>query len=99
MWAIRLSAAFVGLILLSSLCSLCLCGEPQIVRAEPHRSPCDLAVLPGARRVLTANHTADSVSLIDVAAGKVIAEQRCGRRPSAVAVTPDGKRAAVSNLW
>jgi YVTN family beta-propeller protein len=56
-------------------------------------------VLPGARRVLTANHTADSVSLIDVAAGKVIAEQRCGRRPSAVAVSADGKRAAVSNLW
>ncbi|HEX5272289.1 MAG TPA: hypothetical protein VFW33_17450, partial [Gemmataceae bacterium] len=55
-------------------------------------------MLPGARRVLTANHTADSVSLIDVTAGKVISEQRCGRNPSAVAVTPDGKRAAVSNL-
>ncbi len=67
--------------------------------AEPHRSPCDLAVLPGARRALTANSTADTVSLIDVAAGKVLAEVRCGRRPSAVAVTPDGKRAAVSNLW
>ncbi len=67
--------------------------------AEPHRSPSDLAVLPGARRVLTANHTADSASLIDVASGKLLAEQRCGRRPSAVAVTPDGKRAAVSNLW
>jgi cytochrome c peroxidase len=68
-------------------------------RPEPHRSPCDIAVLPGARRAVTANSTADSVSLIDVAAGKVIAEQRCGRRPSAVAVAPDGKRAAVSNLW
>jgi YVTN family beta-propeller protein len=66
--------------------------------AEPHRSPCDLAVLPGASRLLTANHTADTVSLIDVASGNVIAEQRCGRRPSAVAVTADGKRAAVSNL-
>jgi cytochrome c peroxidase len=78
---------------------LCLCGEKSERRAEPHRSPCDLAVLPGARRVLTANHTADSVSLIEVAAGKVIAEQRCGRRPSAVTVSADGKRAAVSNLW
>jgi YVTN family beta-propeller protein len=56
-------------------------------------------VLPGGQRVLTANHTADSVSLVDVAHGKVLAEQRCGRRPCAVAVTPDGKRAAVSNLW
>jgi YVTN family beta-propeller protein len=66
---------------------------------EPHRSPYDLAVLPGGQRVLTANHTADSVSLVDVVNGKVLAEERCGRRPSAVAVTPDGKRAAVSNLW
>jgi cytochrome c peroxidase len=87
--------------LLSSVfCLLCIpsSGRPTPSTKEPHRSPCDLAVLPGARRALTANETADTVSLIDVAAGKVIAEQRCGRRPSAVAVTPDGKRAAVSNL-
>jgi len=66
--------------------------------SEPHRSPYDLAVLPGRRRVLTANHTADSVSLVDVSVGKVLAEQSCGRRPSAVAVSRDGKLAAVSNL-
>ena len=66
---------------------------------EPHRSPCDLAVLPDGRRVLTANPTADSVSLVDVRDSKVLAELRCGRKPSAVAVSRDGKRAAVSNLW
>ncbi len=73
-------------------------AAPPAGAPEPHRSPCDLALLPGGR-VLTANHTADSVSLVDVAADRVLAAQPCGRRPSAVAVTRDGKRAAVSNLW
>jgi cytochrome c peroxidase len=48
---------------------------------------------------LTANHTSDSVSLIDLRAGKVLAELPCGRKPVAVACSADGKRAAVSNLW
>jgi YVTN family beta-propeller protein len=64
----------------------------------PHRSPVELALLPGGR-ALTANHTSDSVSLIDLDAGKVLAEAPCGRKPVAVACTPDGRRAAVSNLW
>jgi cytochrome c peroxidase len=68
-------------------------------RVEPHRSPIDLALLPGGRQALTANHTADSVSLIDLEAGKVLAEQTCGHKPAAVACSRDGKRAAVSNLW
>jgi DNA-binding beta-propeller fold protein YncE len=48
---------------------------------------------------LTANHTADTVSLVDLARGRVLAEKPCGTRPVAVACSPDGKRAAVSNLW
>jgi DNA-binding beta-propeller fold protein YncE len=84
--------------LLSSLCSLCLCGESNPTK-EPHRSPIDLVVLPGGRQLLAANHTADTVSLVDLKAGKILAEQPCGRKPVAVATSPDGKRAAVSNLW
>src|SRR5262249_8280895 len=95
---LRPTAICAGVFLLSSLCSLCLCGENP-GRDEPHRSPCDLAVLPDGHRVLTANPAADSVSLVDVRDGKVRAELRCGRKPSAVAVARDGKRAAVSNLW
>jgi YVTN family beta-propeller protein len=79
------------------LCSLCLCGE--LLGHEPDRSPIDLAVLPDGRRVLTANHTADSVSLLDIETGKVLAEQACGRKPAGVACSADGKHAAVSNLW
>src|SRR5262249_28704279 len=61
---IALTAAAVLLGCLSSV-PLCLCGSDP-GRAEPHRSPCDLAAFPDGRRVLTANHTADSVSLVDV---------------------------------
>jgi DNA-binding beta-propeller fold protein YncE len=79
----------------SSLCSLCLCGES----IQLHRSPMDVALLPGSRLALTANHTADSLSLVDISAGKVLAELPCGRKPVAVACSPDGRHAAVSNLW
>ncbi len=66
---------------------------------ESHRSPIDLAILPDGKRVLTANHTADSVCLVDLESGKVLQEAKVGRKPSAVACSRDGKRAAVSNLW
>jgi cytochrome c peroxidase len=68
-------------------------------REEPHRSPVEVAVLPGGRLALTANHTADSLSLVDLPAGKVLAELPCGRKPAAVACSPDGRHVAVSNLW
>jgi DNA-binding beta-propeller fold protein YncE len=86
-------AVFFSLCL--SLCSLCLCGESS----ERHRSPVDVALLPGGRLALTANHTADTLSLVDLRAGAVLAELPCGRRPVAVACSADGKHAAVSNLW
>src|SRR5262245_4497813 len=70
--------------------------EPQ---PEPHRSPMDVVVLAGGRLALTANHTSSSASLVDLVEGKVLAEQSCGRKPAAVAASPDGRRAAVSNLW
>src|SRR6516164_3305133 len=68
-------------------------------REQPYRSPVDVALLPGGRLALTANHTADSVSLVDLSASKVLAELPCGRKPVAVACSPDGRHAAVSNLW
>src|SRR5262245_1368834 len=66
---------------------------------EPHRSPMDVVVFPDGRRALTANHTADSASLVDLTSGKVLAEMSCGRKPAGVACSADGRRAAVSSLW
>jgi DNA-binding beta-propeller fold protein YncE len=66
---------------------------------EPHRSPADVAVLPGGRLALAANQTSDSASLVDLAVGRVLDERPCGRKPAAVACSADGRRAAISNLW
>ncbi|MBL8797329.1 MAG: hypothetical protein JNM56_25735 [Planctomycetia bacterium] len=87
---------FVALLGASSLAALSLYGESKPI---PHRSPVDLAVLPGGARALTANQTSDSVSLIDLAGGKVLAEVACGKQPAAVACSRDGRRAAVANWW
>lgn len=67
--------------------------------AEPHRSPMDVAILPGGTRALTANHTSDSASLVDLDSGKVLAEIRCGHKPAGVGCSRDGCHAAISNLW
>ena len=64
---------------------------------ERDRSPSDVALLAGGRRALTANRTADSVSLVDMAQGKVLAETPVGRQPFSVAALPGGKRAVVTN--
>jgi cytochrome c peroxidase len=59
----------------------------------------DVALLPGGRLVVTANHTSDSLSLVDLKAGKVLTELPCGRKPVDVACSADGRHVAVSNLW
>ncbi|MGH7339851.1 MAG: YncE family protein, partial [Candidatus Rokuibacteriota bacterium] len=64
-------------------------------QAEPDRSPNDLAVSPDGRWAVTANRTSDSVSLVDLNEGKVVAEARVGRRPFAVALR--GSTAVVTN--
>jgi YVTN family beta-propeller protein len=90
----RHSFLLIVFFLFSFSVPLCLCGSSP----DKDRSPIDLAMLPD-HRALIANHTSDSVSLIDLDNGKVLAEVACGRKPSAVACSRDGTRAAVSNLW
>jgi YVTN family beta-propeller protein len=63
------------------------------------RSPLHVAVSADGRLALTANRDSDSASLVDLAAGKVLAEARCGRRPSGVALSSDGRRGVVSNQF
>jgi YVTN family beta-propeller protein len=80
-------------------------AEPPVVArpvaaaiVEPHRSPADVVLTPDGRSAISANHTAHTASLIDLAAGKVVAEVAVGKAPWAAAITADGKLAAVANL-
>jgi YVTN family beta-propeller protein len=65
--------------------------------APPDRSPTDLALTPDGRMALTANNTANTVSLVELDGGRVVTEKPVGERPFAVAVSPDGRTAVVSN--
>src|SRR6185503_10738685 len=47
------------------------------------RSPVDLALSPDERWLWTVNQTANSVSLVEIASEKTVAEIACGQRPSA----------------
>ncbi|QEH37914.1 Lactonase, 7-bladed beta-propeller [Aquisphaera giovannonii] len=68
-------------------------------KEEPHRSPIALALSADGRRLLTANQTAGSVSLVDTEANKVLAEVPTGDRPAGVAISPDGSRGLVAHWY
>lgn len=74
-------------------------GDRDKVAGQPHRSPVDLVLTVDEEWLLTANQTADSVSLIRTATGEVVTEVACGRRPAALALTPDGRRVLVSGTF
>jgi DNA-binding beta-propeller fold protein YncE/mono/diheme cytochrome c family protein len=63
---------------------------------EPDRSPVDVVLSADEQWLLTANQTSGTVSLVHVASGKVQAEVKCGARPSALALAPDGRHVLVS---
>jgi len=56
-----------------------------------------VAVTPGGTRVLVANRSDNTVSVINTATNTVIATIPVGSLPSEVAVTPGGTRAYVTN--
>jgi YVTN family beta-propeller protein len=75
-------------------------GAPQAIPARPlDRSPVDLVLTPDEKWLLTANQTSDTVSLLRVSDGAVVAEVGCGKHPSAIALTPDGRRVLVSGTY
>ncbi len=69
------------------------------IPAAIDRSPVDLAISPDGRWIVTANETSDSLSLIEVAGGRVVDEVACGSHPADVEFTPDGGRIVVSASW
>src|SRR5262249_19303661 len=64
-----------------------------------HRSPIALALSADCTRLLTANQTSGSVSLVDTAAGSVLAEVTTGDKPAGVALSKDGKRGVVTHWY
>lgn len=63
------------------------------------RSPIALAVAPGGERLLVANQGAGTVSWVDPAGRRVVAEVATGDRPAGVAISPDGRIGFVSHWY
>ncbi len=65
----------------------------RIVRRSP------LALSTDGTRLLTANQTAGTVSLVDTQAGQVLAEVATGDKPAGVAFAKDGRRGVVTHWY
>ncbi|MCI0357949.1 MAG: beta-propeller fold lactonase family protein [Planctomycetaceae bacterium] len=63
---------------------------------EPDRSPVDLLLGPNDAWLAAVNQTADTISLVRTADGKVLDEEPVGDHPSGIALAPDGKTLLVS---
>ncbi|MGD9720939.1 MAG: beta-propeller fold lactonase family protein [Pirellulales bacterium] len=68
----------------------------SLIDERVDRSPADLVLTPDEAWILSANQTSHTVSLVRASDGVVVDEAPCGRRPAAIAVTPDGRRALVT---
>ena len=71
----------------------------SLSRADPplyYKSPTALAVSADGDWVYVANHTADSVSVINTGSGQVEAEIPVGRGPRGMVLSPDGERLYVA---
>lgn len=84
---------------LTASVSLAAPGDPESRETEPHRSPIALALSSDGSRLLTANQTAGSVSLVDTKAGRVLDEVPTGEKPAGVALSRDGRRGAVAHWY
>jgi DNA-binding beta-propeller fold protein YncE len=60
------------------------------------RSPVDLVIGPEGRWLVTANQTSHTASLVRTSDGAVLGEVPVGRRPTVMALCPDGRRVLIS---
>lgn len=61
-------------------------------------APYDVVLSPDGTRAYVSVSQLDHVAVIDLAARQVVARVRTGRRPRALAITPDGRTIAVANF-
>lgn len=93
MAAIRTGWQTAGAAAIVACACLCTAGVARGAPAEPsYRSPVDVA-LAGTGRLLTANQSSGSISLVDTQRRVVLDEVACGAHPTAVAASADGRQA------
>ncbi len=73
--------------------------ESSSIPEKKDRSPVDLVLTIDERWLLTANQGTGTVSVVETASGKVVAEVPCGEKPQALALTADNRLLLVSNTW
>ena len=72
---------------------------PAQSAADQDRSPVSIALFANGSRLITANQTSGTVSLVDTATRKVLHELPTGDKPAGIAVSADGKTAVVSHWY
>src|SRR5262249_41177512 len=87
------------LLVLSALAIPSLASADDAPATGPHRSPIAMALSADGSRLLTANQSAGTVSLVDAQVGKVLHEVRTGDRPAGVALSKDGRRGVVAHWY
>ena len=90
---------FAALISVSPLSAADLSGKSLKLDVAADRSPVSLCLFDGGKKLLTANQTSGSVSLVDVTSRKVLHEISTGNKPAGVSVSPDGKTAVVTHWY
>ncbi|HEV3007262.1 MAG TPA: hypothetical protein VGX78_22520, partial [Pirellulales bacterium] len=76
-----------------------VCLASSALAGDVDRSPVDLVLSPDESSLVVVNQTSDTVSVVDVAEGTVVAELSCGHHPSAAAISADGQRVVVSATY
>ncbi len=89
----------LSILLVLGLPVFTLSAQESTIGRDVDRSPIALAVSSDGKRILVANQTAGSVSLIDTAQSKVIREQPTGDRPISVALSRDGRTGVVAHWF
>jgi YVTN family beta-propeller protein len=74
-------------------------SSPSVTQDEPNRSPVALAFSSDGTRLLVANQTSGTVSLVDTKRARVLHEVKTGEKPSGVAISSDGHRGVVTHWY
>jgi YVTN family beta-propeller protein len=74
-------------------------ASAKSVARPVYQSPIALALTPDGSRMLVANQTAGTVSLVDPRAKRVLDEIKTGDKPAGVAISRDGRKGVVAHWY